>query len=60
MRIVIFCHSLISVWNHGNAHFLRGIVSELLARGHSVATYEPRNFVYVGAPSTGSDRPPAP
>jgi spore maturation protein CgeB len=40
MRVVIFCHSLISDWNHGNAHFLRGIVTELLARGHDVITYE--------------------
>ena len=29
MKVVIFCHSLISDWNHGNAHFLRGIVAEL-------------------------------
>src|SRR5690606_2674346 len=28
---------------HGNAHFLRGIVTELLHRGHDVAVYEPRN-----------------
>jgi spore maturation protein CgeB len=41
MRIVLFCHSLISDWNHGNAHFLRGIVGELLARGHDVRVYEP-------------------
>jgi spore maturation protein CgeB len=41
MRIVIFCHSLISDWNHGNAHFLRGIAGELLARGHEVVAYEP-------------------
>jgi spore maturation protein CgeB len=41
MRIVLFCHSLISDWNHGNAHFLRGIVSELLVRGDDVAVYEP-------------------
>ena len=31
MRVVMFYHSLLSDWNHGNAHFLRGIVSELLA-----------------------------
>jgi spore maturation protein CgeB len=43
MRIVIFCHSLISDWNHGNAHFLRGITSELLARGHHVVVYEPKD-----------------
>ena len=23
--VVIFCHSLVSDWNHGNAHFLRGV-----------------------------------
>ncbi|HWI41465.1 MAG TPA: glycosyltransferase [Verrucomicrobiae bacterium] len=43
MRIALFYHSLISDWNHGNAHFLRGIVSELLSRGHCVAVYEPRD-----------------
>jgi len=41
MRIVIFCHSLISDWNHGNAHFLRGIVAELQSRAHEVTVYEP-------------------
>jgi spore maturation protein CgeB len=43
MRIVLFYQSLISDWNHGNAHFLRGIASELLARGHDVQIYEPRD-----------------
>jgi spore maturation protein CgeB len=43
MRVVIFCHSLVSDWNHGNAHFLRGISTELLARGHEVDVYEPRD-----------------
>ena len=41
MRIVGFYHSLVSDWNHGNAHFLRGVVRELLARGHDVRIYEP-------------------
>lgn len=41
MRILIFCHSLRSDWNHGNAHFLRGVSSELVARGHDVVVYEP-------------------
>ena len=41
MKIVMFYHSLLSDWNHGNAHFLRGIVSELLERGHDVRVYEP-------------------
>jgi spore maturation protein CgeB len=43
MRIVLFCHSLISDWNHGNAHFLRGIVRELQVRGHDVRVYEARD-----------------
>src|SRR5437764_8199756 len=41
MKIVLFYHSLISDWNHGNAHFLRGIAGELLFRGHDVTVYEP-------------------
>jgi spore maturation protein CgeB len=41
MRVVMFYHSLLSDWNHGNAHFLRGVAAELLARGHEVAVYEP-------------------
>lgn len=41
MKIVMFVHSLISDWNHGNAHFLRGLVSELQERGHQVDVYEP-------------------
>ena len=41
MRVVLFCHSLASCWNHGNAHFLRGIARELLARGHDVRAFEP-------------------
>ena len=41
MRVIVFCHSLVSDWNHGNAHFLRGVCGELLARGHSVQVYEP-------------------
>jgi spore maturation protein CgeB len=43
MRIVLFYHSLISDWNHGNAHFLRGIVGEMIDRGHDVVVYEPAN-----------------
>lgn len=42
MHAVLFYHSLISDWNHGNAHFLRGVVAELMARGHRVTVYEPR------------------
>lgn len=43
MRIVFFVHSLLSDWNHGNAHFLRGVATELVSRGHDVAVYEPRD-----------------
>jgi spore maturation protein CgeB len=43
VKFVLFYHSLISDWNHGNAHFLRGIVAELQDRGHDVAVYEPAN-----------------
>lgn len=40
MRVVMFYHSLVSDWNHGNAHFLRGVATELIARGHEVVVYE--------------------
>jgi spore maturation protein CgeB len=43
MRVVVFCHSLESDWNHGNAHFLRGVARELIARGHDVRVLEPRD-----------------
>jgi spore maturation protein CgeB len=42
MRIVLFCHSLLSDWNHGSAHFLRGVAGELVRRGHDVQIFEPR------------------
>lgn len=41
MKIVYFTHSLRSCWNHGNAHFLRGVLRELIALGHDVAACEP-------------------
>jgi spore maturation protein CgeB len=43
MRFVMFYHSLVSDWNHGNAHFLRGVASELQALGHDVIVYEPED-----------------
>ena len=43
MRFAFFYHSLISDWNHGNAHFLRGVTAELLDRGHDVRVFEPRD-----------------
>ena len=41
MRLAYFTHSLASCWNHGNAHFLRGVLRELAARGHEIAAFEP-------------------
>lgn len=41
MNIHCFYHSLVSDWNHGNAHFLRGIAGELIRRGHTVHVHEP-------------------
>jgi spore maturation protein CgeB len=43
VRIALFYHSLVSDWNHGNAHFLRGVAAELISRGHDVTIYEPRD-----------------
>lgn len=43
MHFVLFVHSLVSDWNHGNAHLLRGVARELLARGHDVRVYEPED-----------------
>jgi spore maturation protein CgeB len=42
MKFVYFTHSLASCWNHGNAHFLRGVLRDLVHRGHEVKAYEPR------------------
>lgn len=43
MNFVLFYHSLVSDWNHGNAHFLRGVATELLSRGHEVRVFEPQD-----------------
>ena len=43
MNVAVFCHSIVSDWNHGNAHFLRGVTRELIARGHAVRIFEPRD-----------------
>lgn len=42
MRFVFFVHSAVSDWNHGNAHFLRGLMSSLVRMGHPVESWEPR------------------
>jgi spore maturation protein CgeB len=41
MRFVFYTHSLVSDWNHGNAHFLRGVMRDLIARGHHAVALEP-------------------
>ena len=43
MRVVMFYHSIVSDWNHTNAHFLRGVVTEMTARGHDVTVFEPKD-----------------
>jgi spore maturation protein CgeB len=43
MRIALFYHSIVSDWNNGNAHFLRGVATELLSRGHEIKVFEPEN-----------------
>jgi spore maturation protein CgeB len=43
MRFVLFTHSLVSDWNHGNAHFLRGILRELRRAGHQTLACEPHD-----------------
>lgn len=40
LEIALFAHSLVSDWNHGNAHFLRGLMRELIRLGHQVRCYE--------------------
>jgi len=40
LNIALFAHSMISDWNHGNAHFLRGLMRELVRMGHNVRCYE--------------------
>jgi len=41
MKFVFYTHSLISDWNHGNAHFLRGVMRDLVRRGHEALALEP-------------------
>ena len=40
LSIRYFAHSWVSDWNHGNAHFLRGLARSLVAMGHQVRCYE--------------------
>ena len=43
LRLRFFAHSWRSDWNHGNAHFLRGLADELRKLGHEVRCYEPED-----------------
>ena len=43
MKFVFYTHSLVSDWNHGNAHFLRGVMRDLGRRGHEALALEPEN-----------------
>src|ERR1700758_5577347 len=40
LDIRMFAHSWVSDWNHGNAHFLRGLARSLVRMGHRVRCYE--------------------
>ncbi len=42
MNVVYFTHSLASCWNHGNAHFVRGVLRELIALDCTVRALERR------------------
>ncbi|HSS51139.1 MAG TPA: glycosyltransferase [Thermoanaerobaculia bacterium] len=48
MRVAFFVHSLLADWKHGSSHFLRGIATELIARGHEVLIFEPRQSLIAG------------
>jgi spore maturation protein CgeB len=43
VKIYLFYHSVVSDWNHGNAHFLRGLTASLIALGHNVQIMEPKD-----------------
>jgi len=43
MKIIMFYHSLVSDWNNGDAHFLRGIASDLVKQGNEVEVWEPED-----------------
>lgn len=40
MRVALFYQSVVSDWNHGNAHFLRGLMRALAERGHEAVCWE--------------------
>jgi spore maturation protein CgeB len=40
MKIVFFVHSIVSDWNNGHVHFLRGLMAALQRRGHQLLICE--------------------
>ncbi len=40
LKFCLFAHSWVSDWNHGNAHFLRGLARALVRMGHQVRCCE--------------------
>jgi spore maturation protein CgeB len=57
MKFVLFYHSFSSCWNHGNAHFLRGIARELIRLGHDVVVHEPADgWSRTNALNAGGER----
>jgi spore maturation protein CgeB len=40
MKIVFFVHSIVSDWNNGHVHFLRGLAAALQRRGHQLLICE--------------------
>jgi spore maturation protein CgeB len=49
LKVVLFCHSLLSDWDNEPAHFLRAVVCELRRRGHLAVAYESREARSVQA-----------
>ena len=43
VKLVYFTHSLESCCDHGNAHFLRGVLRELVRSGHLVEVWQPKD-----------------
>ena len=58
MRFAFFYHSARSDWNHGNAHFLRGLVRSLTELGHTVGVL--RSGPRLVGHEPGGRRRPAP
>jgi spore maturation protein CgeB len=42
VKLTFFVHSTASDWNHGNAHFVRGLMDALVRRGHGAQSWEAR------------------